>query len=370
MKINVNKINVFHSLPIIIYLSISLLVAYYFRYNILAIDTKKLSTGNFYGFIPPEWGGLLFLIESEIIPSWLYTLLIIFLSGISMHYLMNISTISRYYAGIIYSINPFVYNRFIIGQWQILLAYSIIPIAIKIFFDILEDSGNKKKLIRYIFVTTIIGSISSHILILLFITYLILFISRYPKFEIKIWRSLGAFMILFLFLNVFWIAPILTAKSTIVDNITDKDYEVFAPRGSLFDIATMYGFWREGYIYAKDFIPGWQILYLIILSLTIIGFFGYYKDDKIGYLATAFGLVAILGLILALGIKGSLYPLYEYDNFILKGFRDSHKFVSMIVLSYAVLGGLGVNKIKRLYDEYKGDILRDKKEEKYEKNIG
>ncbi len=67
-----------------------------------------------------------------------------------------------------------------------------------------------------------------------------------------------------------------------------------------------------------------------------------------------FGFIAILGLILALGIKGSLGILYEFDNPILKGFRNSHKFVSMMVLAYAILGGLGVNKINmelNIYDK-------------------
>lgn len=65
-----------------------------------------------------------------------------------------------------------------------------------------------------------------------------------------------------------------------------------------------------------------------------------------GYLVKVFGFIAILGIILALGIKGPLNILYGFNNHILKGFRDSHKFVAMMVLAYAVLGGLGTNKIK------------------------
>jgi len=70
--------------------------------------------------------------------------------------------------------------------------------------------------------------------------------------------------ILFTLLNSFWIIPLLTAKNTVLDNINDEDFKVFAPKiegfSDQFNIASMYGFWREAYIYAKDFIPYWQLL--------------------------------------------------------------------------------------------------------------
>lgn len=91
-----------------------------------------------------------------------------------------------------------------------------------------------------------------------------------------------------------------------------------------------------------------QILYFIILSLSIIGFLAYCKDEKIGYIVKTMAVIGIVGFILASGIKGPFgdQVYWLFDNTILKGFRDSHKFVSMMVLAYAILGGLGVNKIK------------------------
>ena len=60
-----------------------------------------------------------------------------------------------------------------------------------------------------------------------------------------------------------------------------------------------------------------------------------------------FGIIGIIGFILATGINGPFGDLnhWLYDNTILKGFRDSHKFVAMLVFSYAILGGLGINKL-------------------------
>jgi hypothetical protein len=148
----------------------------------------------------------------------------------------------------------------------------------------------------------------------------------------------------------------LTAKDNKINNIGEKDYEAFAPKGGLLDIASMYGFWNEGYLSPKDFLPGWQILYLLILSLAIIGFIYYSKDQKLGIHVKAFALIGILGFILASGVNGPFGDIVRwlFDNTLLKGFRDSHKFVAMMVLAYAVLGGLGLSKIKIVYETYTG----------------
>jgi hypothetical protein len=162
---------------------------------------------------------------------------------------------------------------------------------------------------------------------------------------------------IFIFLNFYWILPLITAKNTIIDNINDEHFNIYAPKiGSLedrFNIAGMYGFWREGYTYAKDFIPYWQVLLVFIIYLSINGFTSYYKDSKVGIYARAFAVIGILGFILATGINGPFggFNHWLYDNTILKGFRDSHKFVAMLVLCYAVLGGLGLSRFEALSEK-------------------
>ncbi len=336
--------------------SIPLLIS---RYTFLLDFVPEINTGqsteSFYGKTIPIYGGhLLFDVISTPIQTEIFQKILIFisilLSGYLIHDLANNMPSSRIpilYAGILYTVNPYTYTRMIAGQWILLFTYAILPLSIKSFIELIEKK-ERKSVIKFTFFITLVA-FNIHMLIISLIIMIIIFLLWFNKYkDIRITKLFAISGILFILLNSYWIIPILAAKNTIVDNITDKDYEVFAPKGSLFDIAAMYGFWREGYIYTKDFIPGWQILYLIILSLAIFGFLNYYKDQKIGYLVMAFGFIAILGLILALGIKGPLYPLYEFDNPILKGFRDSHKFIAMMVLAYAVLGGLGINKLEEI----------------------
>ncbi len=340
---------------------------YIFSFDIVPIINNS-PLDLFYGMYIPIYGGNLPLsLISTIIPAALfqYTLLFIILSlaGYSMHILagdFTDSRIGRFYAGFLYAFNPYIYSRLITGQW--LLSYVILPLLIKSFIDLLDKKKDKKKneikeMIKFIFFLTIAG-FNIHILIISFVIIAIIFLfwsNRYRKIETLKIILLSLF--LFILLNSYWIIPLLNAQNTMVNNIGEKDFKAFAPKGGLFDIAAMYGFWNEGYLYTKDFLPGWQILFLIILFLSITGFIFYYDEEKIRIYLWGFTVIGIAGLILASGINGPFGDIIRwlFDNTFLKGFRDSHKFVSMIVLAYSVLGGLGLSRIERAYQNKYAD---------------
>ncbi len=280
--------------------------------------------------------------------------IILFCSICLMYRLMNkilSSRIIQFYASLLYMFNPYTYIRIISGQWFILFSYSILPLSLKTFIDLLEKK-DRKEMIKFVLLLSIVA-FSVHILIISLIVMSIIFLFWFNKHrDYRISKILIIPAILFILLNSYWLIPVLTAKNTALNNIGEKDFEAYAPKGTLFDLASMHGFWREGYLYTKDFLPGWQILYLIILSLAILGFISYYKDEKIGIYVKAFAVIGILGFILASGVNGPFGGIIRwlFENTILKGFRDSQKFVAMMVLAYSVLGGLGVNKIKSVYD--------------------
>jgi hypothetical protein len=124
----------------------------------------------------------------------------------------------------------------------------------------------------------------------------------------------------------------------------------------------MYGFWREGYVYTKDVLSFWWFLYIVILFFAIYGAFSYYRVGKTGWQVIAFALLGVGSFVLAVGIASSVTrPFFEwlwthipYFNI----FRDSQKFVGLLVLSYAYLGALGVNQIEKNVGEYKNKFRR------------
>ncbi|MFZ3169539.1 MAG: alpha-(1-_3)-arabinofuranosyltransferase family protein [Candidatus Methanoperedens sp.] len=328
----------------------------------MVFPLKSFFKDHFYGFFPPVFGGIALVastMQLSIIPPWLlqklYLFLIIFLSGISMHSLVKTdSSIPKYFAGILYAVNPFVYFRFLAGHWFILLAYSIMPFAIKYFMDLLENQ-NKKNLIKALLLTTLIGSINSHVLVLTFIVYLIL--SLFKLYQIrneltaikKHLKTQSILALLFTMLSFYWILPVFTAKSTLINQLSQADIYAFATKTTdftaSFTIASMYGFWRQGYINAKDLIPHWYLLFFVILFLAIYGFVDNYKDKNNGLPVKALAVVTIIAVILGSGIYGHFSSLFEYlfnNIFFFRGLRDSHKFAALLALSYSYLGALGV----------------------------
>ncbi|MFQ6130190.1 MAG: hypothetical protein ACE5OT_05240 [Candidatus Hadarchaeaceae archaeon] len=311
---------------------------------------------NLYGlFGPPVWGGgawLSSLIQlcSSIVQTWVVQkailVLIFFLSGVSAHSLIETkSRVPKYFAGTLYMINPFIYVRFLAGHWVVLLAYAITPFAIKYFLKFLDDPSRQntlKTLIPLVFI-----SISSHILILNLLAFFIIFCFKAAELGSEIKKLVPGLILLalaFLALNAYWLVPLATAEETMVQQITERDLFVFAPHGEglsiPYSLATMYGFWRGGYTYTKDIFPAWHMFFIVILFLAVHGFISNYRDRRAQSLA-AIGLISFL---LAMGALGPLRPLFE--NFtILRGFRDSQKFVGLLVLSYAYLGALGVNSL-------------------------
>lgn len=343
-------------ISIIIFLSIPLFIFFSIDKNyIFGLDMifPVKNSANFYFSYPSP------LIDST---SWvierIYLLSAMSIAGYSMYSLsckIFRSQITGLYAGLLYMTNPFTYARIMAGHLYLLLSYAMLPLLLMTFIDLLEKN-EKKEMIKFIFLLTFVG-FSLHLVVLALIVMIIIFLFWFTKHRyLRISKNVILSVILFTLLNSYWIIPLLTAKDTVMNNIGNEDFKVYAPKienfSDIFNIASMYGFWREGYIYAKDFIPYWQLLPLLIISLAVYGFFSYYKDEKIGYLVKAIGVIGIIGFILATGINGPFGGInhWLYDNTILKGFRDSQKFVAMLVLSYAILGGLGIGKIKSMYD--------------------
>jgi hypothetical protein len=309
---------------------------------------------------------------SKIIPMWVIEkvilFLILFLSGLGAHKLISHKSPGGYFAGILYMINPFVYSRFMAGQWGVLWAYAWLPIATGAFIKLLSEE-NRKSAVKMAVLATLVGMLQVQGFFILFLTcFIILFIKVIlDRTKIKAWQSLkwsaGA-AVIFLVLNLYWLVPFFTSTGTALNQLSQTDQAAFAPSnvgepGILFNILSMHGFWRDSYIYAKDILPFWWVLFVLLLFLAAYGFickvFPSSRDSEPGqkparrWLPIAFAIMEITGFILALGAATDYTrPLFEWlwDKIpFFRIFRDSQKFVALLCLSYAYLGGLGINEL-------------------------
>jgi len=258
--------------------------------------------------------------------------LIFFLSMMSMYSLIDTKKyLPKYFAAFLYAINPFTYTRFLAGHWSLLLGYAILPYLLK---ELLRKELRVKNIVLWL---SLISILSTHILVMSFIVMLI--------FIKKPLRKYVSIAFVFILLNIYWIYPVISAKTITISTIDSGDTEAFMSRNHfvniLFTNAMMYGFWRaEAY-----FMPSIYLLVPVFIIILYLAVHGAIAGKK-----TRFALMAVVSLVLAVGIA---HPYTEkifqflFNIPLMRGFREPNKFVALLALSYSVMGAYGLNKIKR-----------------------
>ena len=118
--------------------------------------------------------------------------------------------------------------------------------------------------------TTLVGLSQVHALFLLALAclvFLVVWVVRHrASMEYQpLLRPLGVTLGVFLLINLYWLIPTLIdlgAKETVVQRLTEGDLTVYGPRaissfGLYFDVASLHGFWRTGYLFTRDYLPVW-----------------------------------------------------------------------------------------------------------------
>ncbi len=209
-------------------------------------------------------------------------LTIIFGSGFGMHLWMtrlkpasipnSIWIYGAYFAGILYAVNPFVYSRFMAGQWAILLGYALLPIVALMFMKLCEKP-NLQSSLRLALVVFALCIVSLHAIVpaAIICGVLLLQIIWERRHNQKYLKSLlcwaGLAIVITLLFNGFWILPLLLGDGQTAATIGEfgsSDQQAFATDssqlGALGNLLTMHGFWADSknlYLLARDIVSWW-----------------------------------------------------------------------------------------------------------------
>jgi len=370
-------------LPIAVYLILALLImlpligpGYY-----LALDMQfgpnifaDWHFPDFYGFIPSSYGAyfpfhmamgaLSGLLSVEVVEK-LLLLMILFLCGYSAHSaLPNEHGSARYFAGLLYMLNPFVFIRFLAGHWTLLLSYSLWPIALSWFWGFLENPLSRRPLAKCVIIT-MIAAVSSHGLAMLLLAYALMFLASVMKRGIDraVLAKCALLAFLILVTNLYWIAPTLILFKDAYAPASPEAYlEDFGP--SSYDmplplaIATMHGFWRGGFLYTKDVFQYWYAVFMLLSIAIIAGAIFLFKERP--HAALFFIALFLIAFLLAMGDKspvagllistGDLLPISMF-------FRDSQKFTGLLCLSYSMLGSYGIHHLRLRLPRFRIPII-------------
>lgn len=314
---------------------------------------------------------------SLVAPVWLLQKLllfgVLFLSGLSAHRLSPAQHWSgKYFAGLIYMMNPFVYVRFLAGSLTLLLAYAITPFLVAKALAFFERPGGREAMGLALWTLGVaILDLRSLVLVLIltFILFTVQLLRRrsVPLAALKLtgWVLLAA--LAFFLMSLYWLPSALGADRTILGDISQGDLLVFTARNwgtgfnVLFSLATMHGFWRGGYQYIGSLLPWWPLVFAVILFLAVHGAVSRWRHPVLGSYVIGMATTAMVALILSTGISTPYFsPYFEFlfdKLFFLRGLRDSQKFVALLALAYSYLGGLGLAALLEQRDDGKREAV-------------
>jgi hypothetical protein len=257
---------------------------------------------------------------------------------------------ARVAAGLLYAWNPFVYERLLIGHWQLLLAYSALPFVARASLDLREGvSGAAPRLGLWLALAGIAspyGGVLSGALALLVVA-----VPPYAGAARRPLRAAGAALVLALVVNLPWIVPSLTRPGGLP--ASPGGLAAFGPRsdsplGTFGSLLSLGGMWNTDLAPPGRSSWVWVPSFAVILVVAVIGWVGLWRRGgqwrSVGLLAAA-----AAGLVLA---GGTTFPItgaiVRWAGLHLPGgglLRDSQKFVAPLALVGAVGFGAGFHRL-------------------------
>lgn len=282
--------------------------------------------------------------------------LLAFLSGYLMY--RNVparSRAARLFSGTVYAVNPFVYTRMLMGQWGLLLGYSMLPVALASTLKTVREpsAGRCARTALWLSGIAILSLHIGAIALLVCAVAAVFQLAALPGRK-KAAGALLLVLVLFLLLSALWIIP--GFRSDVAASFGRADLKVFETRstsraGTALSVVGMYGYWKTQVdaLMPRGWVPLWPALAIGLVLLSLLGFWANRGEPTMGPLVWALLVLGVAGFFLALGARAPLTgPLFSYVyNHVpaFRLFREPQKFVALLALPYAILGGLGVERL-------------------------
>jgi hypothetical protein len=322
--------------------------------------------------------GLHFLnvvLSGDVIEKILLFVILLF-SGLGMHRLMDFlrptlepatTQWAAYASGLLYMINPFTYERFMAGQYSVLLGYAYLPFFVLALFRFLKDQSLRRAAVLVGWLIAI-SIVSIHTLGLAFIVSLIA-ISQVvwnDRADVKRLRRLVMYTAgigsIFFIVSSYWLLPLLRGEgptAASIDTFQTTDQTAFATgggsiTGKLVHVIRLEGFWGEErglFLLPQDELRVWGLAVIALWALVVIGILSVWRQKR--ETGVLFVIVIIAAALLAAGI-GSDWLSAHIPFF--AGYREPQKFVALVAFSYAVLVGFAIPKLLQMFPARFGPI--------------
>lgn len=331
----------------------------FFLDSVVGPDWPALTT--FYGFSTPTYGGRLPLtlvlhalaagVGASVAQKALFATTLSLVAFVPYRTLPG-SRAVRLYGGLLFLFNPFTYVRLLAGHWFVLWGLAMLPFAL-VRFDRYLREGGRRNLALAVAALTLLG-FSSHLLFATGFLLAVLVCLRYAEGRrVDTLVRAAVVPLVAVPVNAYWLGPVAFSPSGPLAAVGSSGIATFAPNASVFNalysVASMHGFWRAGYAYPADVLPGVELLFVPVLFLSVYGFLTHRDDPVRGPVVDALGVTWVVALLMGAGAAGPAAPAYRWlfeHAPLFAGLRDSQKLVALLVLVYAYLGGLGLATLR------------------------
>lgn len=293
-------------------------------------------------------------------------LLILLLSGAGMHRLYEQITKNGeqatskamhatppFFAGMLYAINPFTYDRFMAGQYDVLLGYALFPWFVRACLLFLRQPNwrGAAKLAAWAVITSIVSihAVGFMTLVVVIFAGASIWRRRADKAWLGSFWKLGFASIgMFLAASSYWLAPLALghgSTAAIINSFTTTDQSAFATLGGnaigrIGNVLQLQGFWAEntGMFFSPQDSSLWAPIMLLLWILALVGAARWWRQGK-RLLVASFGAVGLVSALLAAGIGtgwlAARVPLFA-------GYREPQKFDGLIALALVLFASSGV----------------------------
>lgn len=267
-------------------------------------------------------------------------------------------------ASLFFLFNPFVYDRAMYGQINVVASFGFMCMAFGYLLEYLRLKRTKQMLLFGLFSGLSI-QFSVHFVFFIsfiYILFLLIILMRRKEFEFySLAKGSLATVIIIVLLNMNLAIGMMSGKSNVVNyiktEVPESDLFVFKTSGksgieALGNVLLMSGFWgKDQYRYADltRFESNWGRSFFLILPIIFLGIFIGLRRKESRLLVTVLLISYAIVVILSVGVSLSgtkEITLWLFHNFPLyKGLREPQKWVSFLVIIYGTTLAFGLNEL-------------------------
>jgi len=329
----------------------------------MSMETLERMTRNIGPSFAPS---LLFALIAEVfgvaLAEKLFLLLILLLPILSgwLYLRRKVGDTLALSGGTLLLLNPFMYERFMAGQWFVVLGVGFLPLFL-LSLERLLARRDRRSALLFTLAFSVFPLFSLHLAyigtafgVLYALLYVALHRDARPSVP-EVGKAIAAALMGFVFLNSFWLFGFFGEGRTF-SAIDERDLQSFVTKGDptiglIPNVALGYGFWRdEGVILPKDVLNFWYLPGALLLALAFLG--AYLGARRRETLAVAALFAAPLALVLAAGYGSEWTANFAHFAFSyvpgFAGLRDTAKLVGLIAFLTAMLAPEGAAALIRI----------------------